>query len=104
MLLADALSALYARVPLGMRLGLGPMKLACERAGHPERAFPVVHVAGTNGKGSVSAMVESIARASGRKTGLFTSPHLSRFAERIRIDGEPISDGELAPRLEDALT
>ena len=98
--LASALSSLYARIPLGMRLGLGPMLAACQRADHPERAVPVVHVAGTNGKGSVCAMVESIARASGMRTGLYTSPHLCRFAERIRIDGEPIGDDALAALLE----
>ncbi len=67
--LGDALARLYARVPLGMRLGLEPMREACARFGHPERAFESVHVAGTNGKGSVCAMVESIARASGRSDG-----------------------------------
>ncbi len=68
------------------------MQEACTRENHPERAFTALHVAGTNGKGSVSAMVERIARASGMRTGLYTSPHLCRFAERIRIDGEPIDD------------
>jgi dihydrofolate synthase/folylpolyglutamate synthase len=101
--LPDALQRLYARIPLGMRLGLDPMRAACERAGHPERDFPAVHVAGTNGKGSVSAMLEAIARAQGKHTGLYTSPHLCRFAERIRIDGEPVSDEVLAALLERAL-
>ena len=94
MSLARALASLHERVPLGMRLGLEPMRAACAAAGHPEAAFPVVHVAGTNGKGSTCAMVEAIARASGLRTGLYTSPHLVRFAERIRIDGEPTSDLE----------
>ncbi len=101
--LADALNRLYARIPLGMRMGLEPMRAACARAGHPEAAFPVVHVAGTNGKGSVCAMVEAIARASGKRTGLYTSPHLCRFAERIRLDGEPVTDGALAELLARAL-
>lgn len=101
--LARALEALYARVPLGMRLGLDAMRAACTRADNPERAFQVVHVAGTNGKGSTAAMVESMARAAGKKTGLYTSPHLCRFAERIRIDGEPLGDEELAEVLERAL-
>ena len=101
--LADVLARQYARIPLGMRLGLGPMQAACARAGHPERQLAVVHVAGTNGKGSVCAMVEAIARASGRRTGLYTSPHLSRFAERIRIDGEPLDDDALVERLGRAL-
>jgi dihydrofolate synthase/folylpolyglutamate synthase len=101
--LAPALTKLYARVPLGMRMGLEPMRAACARLGHPEGAFPSVHVAGTNGKGSVCAMVESIARAGGLRTGLYTSPHLCRFAERIRLDGAPVDDGTLAELLLRAL-
>jgi dihydrofolate synthase/folylpolyglutamate synthase len=101
--LGKALGRLYARIPLGMRLGLEPMLAACAREGHPENAFASVHVTGTNGKGSVCAMVESIARAHGMKTGLYTSPHLSRFAERIRIDGEPIDDDTLVEVLHHAL-
>jgi dihydrofolate synthase/folylpolyglutamate synthase len=101
--LAKALEALYARVPLGMRLGLEPMRAACKDAGSPEASFQAVHVGGTNGKGSTSAMVEAIARASGLRTGLYTSPHLCRFAERIRIDGEPITDEALTGVLERAL-
>ena len=97
--LAAGLNKLYRRVPLGMRFGLEAMRSACSRAGHPERAFPVVHVAGTNGKGSVCAMVEAIARAHGMKTGLYTSPHLCRFAERIRLGGDPIDDASLADLL-----
>ncbi len=85
---------------MGMRLGLEPMREVCARLGNPERSLSAVHVAGTNGKGSVSAMVESIARDSGMRTGLYTSPHLCRFAERIRVDGEPIADA----LLDDALT
>jgi dihydrofolate synthase/folylpolyglutamate synthase len=101
--LDEALQGLYARIPRGMRLGLEPMREACEGTRHPERAFEAVHVAGTNGKGSVCAMVESIARAAGRRTGLYTSPHLCRFAERIRIDGEPLADDALADLLARAL-
>ncbi|HSN19877.1 MAG TPA: bifunctional folylpolyglutamate synthase/dihydrofolate synthase, partial [Usitatibacter sp.] len=89
------LQRLYQRAPMGMRLGLEPMRAACAAAGHPEQAFAAVHVAGTNGKGSVAAMVERIAREAGLHTGLYTSPHLCRFAERIRIDGEPIDDASL---------
>jgi dihydrofolate synthase/folylpolyglutamate synthase len=101
--LAAGLSDLYARIPLGMRFGLEPMRQACARTRHPENAFPAVHVAGTNGKGSVCAMVESIARAQGLRTGLYTSPHLCRFAERIRLDGEPIDENALASLLHEAL-
>ena len=88
---------------MGMRMGLVPMQEACAKEGHPERAFRAVHVAGTNGKGSVSAMVERVARESGMRTGLYTSPHLCRFAERIRVNGEPISDDALDEHLERAL-
>jgi dihydrofolate synthase/folylpolyglutamate synthase len=101
--LADSLARIYARIPLGMRLGLEPMREACARSGHPERAFAVVHVAGTNGKGSVCAMVEAIARAHGLRTGLYTSPHLCRFAERIRVGGQPVDDATLDAHLARAL-
>lgn len=97
------LEKLYARASLGMQLGLDRMRAACARAGHPERAFDVVHVAGTNGKGSTAAMVEAVARAAGLRTGLYTSPHLCRFAERIRIDGESIGDDDLVRALEEAI-
>lgn len=101
--LSKLLKELYARVPLGMRLGLDAMRAACAANENPERAVPVVHIAGTNGKGSTAAMVEAIARAARLRTGLYTSPHLARFAERIRIDGEPIDDGRLCKYLEVAL-
>lgn len=97
------IARLYERAPLGMRFGLEPMRAACARAGHPERMLDAVHVAGTNGKGSVSAMVERAARAQGLRTGLYTSPHLGRFAERIRIDGEPLDDATLDEHLSRAL-
>src|SRR5262249_28783912 len=71
---------------------------ASARERDPQEGLLVVHVAGTNGKGSTSAMIESIARAGGLRTGLYTSPHLCRFAERIRIDGQPIDDDSL-PRV-----
>jgi dihydrofolate synthase/folylpolyglutamate synthase len=101
--LARALTLLHARVPLGMRFGLGPMTEACARFGHPERTFEVAHIAGTNGKGSVSALVDAMGRADGRRVGLYTSPHLGRFGERIRIGGAPIGDEALAPLLLDVL-
>src|SRR5246500_3553049 len=64
--------------------------------GNPERKFPGVLIAGTNGKGSTAATLASILRASGLKTGLYTSPHLVRINERIRINGEEMSDKEFA--------
>jgi len=97
--LKPTLERLYALGHRGRKLGLERMEAACEKFGHPERSFKAVHVAGTNGKGTVSAFVASMLNASGKKTGLYTSPHLCRFAERIQIDGEPISDAELVPLL-----
>src|SRR5690349_24757400 len=61
--------------------------------------FKVIHVAGTNGKGSVCAMIDSICRAEKYRTGLFTSPHLVTFRERIRVNGEMISESQTAPGL-----
>ena len=72
-----------------MRVLLGAME-------HPERAFPSVLIAGTNGKGSTAATLASILRASGLKTGLYTSPHLIRINERIRVNGGEISDDDFA--------
>ncbi|MGH7284066.1 MAG: bifunctional folylpolyglutamate synthase/dihydrofolate synthase, partial [Polyangiaceae bacterium] len=86
-------------MPRGMELGLEKMRVSCTRFDHPEAKFKAIHVAGTNGKGSVCATVESVARAAGMKTGLYTSPHLSKFSERIRIAGEPISDSTLSSTL-----
>lgn len=86
---------LFARARGGMKLGLERMERALAQLGHPERAAPAFHVAGTNGKGSVCAFLESACRASGRRTALYTSPHLERFAERFRVDGEPLPDDAL---------
>ena len=77
-------------VTAGWDLKLERMRAAVARLGHPERAWPAVHVAGTNGKGSTAAMAEAILRASGRRTGLYTSPHLVDFTERMRVDGRTI--------------
>ena len=103
MLLPHALAALYARGPRGVRLGLENVQKACIKLGRPERAYRVVHVAGTNGKGSVCALTESMLRASGLRTGLFTSPHLARFAERIRVGGAELGDDALADAIAQAL-
>ncbi len=74
---------------------------AVELLGDPQRAYPIIHVTGTNGKTSTSRIAESILRAYGLRTGLFTSPHLVRFNERIMIDGEPIGDEALARNWDD---
>jgi dihydrofolate synthase/folylpolyglutamate synthase len=77
---------------LGSRLGVDRMRLLSARIGNPERAQPCFHIAGTNGKGSTSAMIEAIQRTQGRRTGLYTSPHLVAIGERIQIDRSPLSD------------
>ncbi|AKT38772.1 bifunctional folylpolyglutamate synthase/dihydrofolate synthase [Chondromyces crocatus] len=102
--LSEMLVELQGRTRRGMELGLDRMQDSLAALGAPHRALACVHVAGSNGKGSVCAMVEEAARRAGLRTGLYTSPHLSRFAERIRIDGAPIGDAALASALEAALT
>ncbi len=84
----------------GTLLGLARVEAIAERLGHPERTFPAVLVAGTSGKGSVTALVESMLRAGGRRTGRYTSPHLIDWPERITVAGNPIGEEELACALE----
>jgi dihydrofolate synthase / folylpolyglutamate synthase len=78
------------------KLGLDRIRLVLDALGRPQDSRRFVHVAGTNGKGSVCAMIESALRAGGQRTGLFTSPHLAEPTERIRIDGRPIGSGDFA--------
>jgi dihydrofolate synthase / folylpolyglutamate synthase len=78
------------------KFNLAHMRVLLGALGNPERGFPSVLVAGTNGKGSTSAALAAILKASGLKTGLYTSPHLVRINERIRLDGEVISDDDFA--------
>jgi dihydrofolate synthase/folylpolyglutamate synthase len=78
------------------KFDLRNITVLCEHLGQPQRQFQSVHVAGTNGKGSTSAMLDSILRAAGVRTGLYTSPHLERINERIRLDGKEISDADFA--------
>src|SRR5579871_5415242 len=78
------------------KFDLAHMRVLLQAMSHPEQAFPSVLIAGTNGKGSTAATLASILRASRLKTGLYTSPHLIRINERIRINGEAISDDDFA--------
>ncbi len=93
--LAVRLEQLYARRTFGIKLGLEVEETLLKALGNPERAFLPVHVAGTNGKGSVCTMLESIFRRAGLRTGLYTSPHLVRFNERIQVNGKPVPDADL---------
>jgi len=81
---------------LTIKLGLRNTELLLAALGNPERAFPSVQIAGTNGKGSTAAMLDSICRAAGIKCGLYTSPHLVSITERISISGTPVSADEFA--------
>src|SRR5271165_537945 len=78
------------------KFDLAHMRVLLGAMDHPERTFPSVLIAGTNGKGSTAATLASILRASGLKTGLYTSPHLVRINERIRVNGEEIGDDDFA--------
>ncbi len=78
-----------------MKFGLRNIRALMKYAGHPEKRFPSIHVAGTNGKGSTASYLASIAMEAGYRTGLYTSPHLLRFTERIRINGTELSEERL---------
>jgi len=90
--LDDTLGWLYGTQSRGIKLGLDAIHALTDALGNPHQSLRFIHVAGTNGKGSVCAMLESISRAAGLATGLFTSPHLVRFNERIQVNREPIPD------------
>lgn len=98
----ETLEYLYKMLPMFSRIGppafkhdLGNTLQLCESLGNPHQKFKSIHIAGTNGKGSVSHMLAAIFQTAGYKTGLYTSPHLKDFRERIRINGEMISEDEV---------
>jgi len=79
----------------GMKLGLERISYICKELGDPQNVLKVIHVGGTNGKGSVCRFLESVLLASGYSVGVYISPHLQRFSERIVVDGEEISEGDV---------
>jgi dihydrofolate synthase / folylpolyglutamate synthase len=87
---------ILSREFFGMKLGLENITQYLETLGSPQKAYPTVHLAGTNGKGSTAAMLASVLRTAGYRTGLFTSPHLVDFRERIRVDGRKIAKQAVA--------
>jgi dihydrofolate synthase/folylpolyglutamate synthase len=91
---AHALRRLEGRIVAGIRPGLETTRLLLSRLGHPDRAYQVVQVAGTNGKGSTCRFLHRICQASGKRTGLFTSPHLLSVRERLVMDEEAITEAE----------
>ena len=90
MIYEESLAWLYATQQFGIKLGLENIRGLLEALGNPQEHLSFLHVAGTNGKGSVCAILDAILRASGRRTGLYTSPHLVDFRERIRVNGGKI--------------
>jgi dihydrofolate synthase/folylpolyglutamate synthase len=93
---AEALAWLYGTQRFGIKLGLENVERLLRELNVPGKGQRIIHVAGTNGKGSVCAMIDSICRAHGYRTGLFTSPHLVTYRERIRVNGEMIAPDEVA--------
>ncbi|MBX3733427.1 MAG: bifunctional folylpolyglutamate synthase/dihydrofolate synthase [Verrucomicrobiae bacterium] len=93
---AAALEYLASLGQFGMQPGLETTRRLCAAAGNPESGLRFIHVAGTNGKGSVCAFLDCVYRTAGYRVGLYTSPHLVRFGERIRINGAPLSNEALA--------
>ena len=89
------LEDLAARRRFGMKPGLGTMRELCASLGNPERRFRAIHVAGTNGKGAVCAILDSCLRVAGLRIGRYTSPHLVKLNERFFLNGEPVSDDKL---------
>ncbi|MSU47808.1 MAG: bifunctional folylpolyglutamate synthase/dihydrofolate synthase [Opitutus sp.] len=86
---------LFAQRAHGAKFGVDRMAVLAAALGHPERAVPCVHVAGTNGKGSVAAMLDAILHAAGWRTGLYTSPHLVHLGERVQVDRRMLTEAEL---------
>jgi dihydrofolate synthase/folylpolyglutamate synthase len=89
------LGYLFGLEYFGIKLGLENITAIVERLDHPEHAFRTVHVAGTNGKGSVTAMIDAVLRAAGWRSARYTSPHLVHLSERFVIDGQPVGEAEM---------
>ncbi len=105
---AETLTYLFEKLPMFHRIGKAAYKSSLDNTlkldeifGHPHQYYKTVHVAGTNGKGSVSHMLAAVLQSAGYKTGLYTSPHLKDFRERIKINGEMISEEEVIQWVED---
>ena len=85
---------LHSRIGLNFRLGLGRMQRAVDLLGNPEQTYPIIHVTGTNGKGSTIAFMRELFASHGKKVGTFTSPHIVSIHDRICINGDPVSDAD----------
>ncbi len=92
---SDTIRYLYSLQKYGIKLGLHNIQALMTFLDNPHINYPIIHIAGTNGKGSTAAMLAAILKASGYKTALYTSPHLVKFNERIRINGDSIPDKDI---------
>src|SRR5262249_61842860 len=93
---ATPLEYLFSLEHFGIKFGLENVRAILEALGHPENAFRSVHVAGTNGKGSVTAMIDTALRAAGHKSARYTSPHLVHLTERFVVDGQQTTEDEVS--------
>ena len=91
----ETITWLYSFEKFGIKLGLDRIKFICKKLANPQNSYKIIHVGGTNGKGSVCRFLQSILTTSGYKTGVFTSPHIQRFSERFIIDNKEISDSDV---------
>jgi dihydrofolate synthase / folylpolyglutamate synthase len=91
----DILGWFYGLQRFGIKLGLEKISMLLNGLGNPEQSYPSIHIAGTNGKGSIASMIAAILQSSGLKVGLYTSPHLVRFSERIKVNGTEITEEEI---------
>ena len=91
----ECLKTMYGLRRFGIKLGLDVITQILEGLDSPQNTYRTIHVAGTNGKGSVASMLAGILQTAGFRVGLYTSPHLIHFNERIRIDGRPVTDPEI---------
>src|SRR5262252_1979170 len=100
MIYPEAITFLYGLRWFGAKFGLTNTFKLADLAGNPQNSLRFIHVAGTNGKGSTCAMLESIYRATGLRVGLFTSPHLVAFSERIQVNRQLVSEAEIVRLVE----
>ncbi|VBB06318.1 folylpolyglutamate synthase signature 2 [Lucifera butyrica] len=96
----QALNYLASLGKFGISLGLKRVENLLDRMGHPERSYKTIHITGTNGKGSATAMLTAVLTASGLKTGMYTSPHLIDYTERMAVDGRPVPPGAFAEAID----
>jgi len=102
--ISETLESLFSLERLGVKMGLEHTEKLLSTLGNPQRNLTLIHIAGTNGKGSTSAHIECVLRGLGKKVGLYTSPHLVRFNERIRVNGIPITNQEIESFLKKSWT